>query len=353
LGPPAPERIARRRADQRRQVRRRRLGAGIAVLLAIGLVVLIGRSGSSRQAANSPRESRSGAAGSPRVNVKLAATVVGRLPTPVQDAAVAAVGPNRVLLIGGLDQSEASLTDIIDVSGSEPSRAGALSTATHDASASALGGQAYLFGGGALTSFSSIVRISSDGKTQPVGQLPTSASDLATTVISGTVYIVGGYTGQAPLRTILAWRPGGAPARVVGLLPKPLRYAAVAEQSGQLLIAGGTSGVEASQDVYRFDPRTGRVTTFAHLPHPVTHAVAVALNGIVFVLGGRGASADSQTGRILAISPDGAVSTAGALPEPLSDVSAVALGGHILVAGGRGTGGHLHDAILMLSVRSG
>jgi N-acetylneuraminic acid mutarotase len=334
-------------------VRRRRLVAGIAVLLAVGLIVLIGRSGSSRQAASSPGQNRSGATGGPREEVKLVAVAVGRLPTPVQDAAIAAVGPNRVLLIGGLDQSEASLTDILDVSGSGASRTGALSTATHDASASVLGEQAYLFGGGALTSFSAIVRISSNGTTQPAGQLPTPASDLATAVISGTVYIVGGYTGQAPLRTILAWRPGGAPARVVGLLPKPLRYAAVAEQGGQLLIAGGTSGVEASRDVYRFDPRTGAVTTFAHLPHPVTHAVAVALNGIVFVLGGRGASADSQTGRILAISPGGAVSTAGTLPEPLSDVSAVALGGDILLAGGRGTGGHLHDAILMLSARSG
>src|ERR1700682_540535 len=226
-------------------------------------------------------------------------------------------------------------------------------TAGSGGEGSALGAQAYLCGGGALTSFSAIVRISSDGKTHPAGGLPTPASDLATTVISGTVYIVGGHTGQTPLRTILAWQPGGAPARVVGLLPKPLRYAAVAEQSGQVLIAGGTSGAEVSQEVYRFDPRTGRVTTFTHLPHPLTHAAAVALNGIVFVIGGRAASSDSQTRRILAISPSGAVSAAGTLPEPLSDVAAVALGGHILIAGGRGTGGHVHDAILTLNARSG
>jgi N-acetylneuraminic acid mutarotase len=322
------------------------------VLLAIGLVALIAGGGSTRQASSSPGSSRSGVGGRVPEAVRLVAEAVGRLPVPVQDAAVAAVGPNRVLLIGGLDQGEASLTDIVDVSGSQASKAGALATATHDASASTLGGQVYLFGGGALTSFSTIVRIASDGETQPAGQLPTPASDLATAVISGTVYIVGGYTGQTPLRTILAWHPG-AQARVVGLLPKPLRYAAVAAQSGQLVIAGGTTGVEASRDVYRFDPRTGSVTTLARLPRPLTHAAAVALNGTMFVLGGRDASADSQTRQILAISPSGDVSAAGVLPEPLSDLSAVALGEHVLIAGGRSPGAHLHDAILMLSARSG
>ncbi len=108
----------------------------------------------------------------------------------------------------------------------------------------------------------------------------------------------------------------------------------------------------ASQDVYRFDPRTGLVTTFAHLPHPLTHAAAASLNGTVFVLGGRGAEPNSQTRRILAISPSGVVSTVGALPKPLSDLSAVALGEHILIAGGRDPGGRVQDAIMTLSRRS-
>jgi hypothetical protein len=277
----------------------------------------------------------------------------GRLPAPVQDAAVAAITPDSALLIGGLNQGESSVADIVRVTGSEAIGVGALPSALHDASASVIGGEVYLFGGGVITSFSQITRISSTGETQPAGQLPTPASDLATTAIAGTVYIVGGYTGQAPLRTILAWRPGGAPARVVGMLPKPLRYAAVAEQAGQLVIAGGTSGVAASQDVYRFDPRSGQVTTFAHLVHPLTHAAAAALNGTVFVLGGRGAEPDSQTRSVFAISSSGAVSVAGALPQPLSDLSAVALGEHILIAGGRDQGGHVHDALLTLGIQPG
>jgi len=276
----------------------------------------------------------------------------GQLPAPVQDAAVAAITPDSAMLIGGLDQGESSVADIVRVSGSEAIRVGALPSVLHDASASVIGGEVYLFGGGVITSFSQITRISSTGETQPAGQLPTPASDLATTAIAGTVYIVGGYTGQSPLRTILAWRPG-TPARVVGMLPKPLRYAAVAEQAGQLLIAGGTSGMAASQNVYRFDPRTGQVTTITQLPHPLTHAAAAALNGTVFVLGGRDASTNSQTRQILAISPTGAVNTAGTLPQPLSDLSAVTLSQHILIAGGHDPAGHIHKTILTLSPQPG
>jgi len=173
---------------------------------------------------------------------------------------------------------------------------------------------------------------------------------VASAVIAETAYIVGGYDGEAPLRTILAFRPG-TPPRTAGMLPKPLRYAAVAAQGGQLVIAGGTSGTSASSDVYRFDPRTGQVQSFAHLPQALTHASAAALGGVVFVIGGRGATTESQTNNILAISPTGAVSVAGTLPQALSDVSAVTLGERVLLAGGRDGAGQLHDSILTLSAR--
>jgi N-acetylneuraminic acid mutarotase len=163
------------------------------------------------------------------------------------------------------------------------------------------------------------------------------------------VYVVGGYTGQSPLRTILAWRPGEA-ARVVGMLPKPLRYAAVASTGGKIVIAGGTSGEAASRDVYRFDPSTGTLTTLGLLPSPITHAAAASVNGTVFVFGGRDASATSQTRRILAINPGGKVHTVGALPLPLSDLAAVVLGRHVVLAGGRDSSGRVQNAILTMSV---
>jgi hypothetical protein len=79
----------------------------------------------------------------------------------------------------------------------------------------------------------------------------------------------------------------------------------------------------------------------------------VTLHGTVLVVGGRGSETNSQTRRILAISPSGVVSDVGTLPRALSDVAAVALGEAALLAGGRDSAGRVQDAILRLSVRAG
>ena len=166
---------------------------------------------------------------------------------------------------------------------------------------------------------------------------------------ASTIYIVGGYTGQTPLRTILAWRPGES-ARVVATLPKPLRYAAVAALGGALYIAGGTSGEAASSDIYRFYPREGRLVRLGRLPAPLTHAAAAVVGERIYVFGGRSASADGQTRRILEIRPDGTAHEAGLLPRALSDMAAVALGGKVVLAGGRDSSGAAQDAILTATI---
>lgn len=294
-----------------------------------------------------------------RANTPTALTVsqTGILPAPVQDAAAAAFGPNRFLLMGGIDQGGASVADILEADRMGARRIGALPQTLHDASASTLstgagrtngllGAAVYLFGGGVVSSFPQITQIDSTGATSPAGRLPTPASDVATAAIDGTVYIVGGYTGVTPLRTILAWRPGTA-AKVVATLPKPLRYAAVAASGGKLTIAGGTSGEEASSDIYRFDPASGTLARIGLLPRPLTHAAAAALEGTVFVFGGREASPTSQTKRILAIEADGLVHSAGLLPKAVSDLAAVALGEGVALAGGRDRAGVVQGAILV------
>lgn len=274
----------------------------------------------------------------------------GSLPSAIQDAAAAAIAPSRFLLLGGLDQAEGSVSDILSATATGASRIATLPQALHDASASFLDGSAYLFGGGVIESFSQITRVDSSGGAQPAGRLPTPASDIATATVGGTVYVVGGYTGQTPLRTILEWRPGG-PARVAGVLPKPLRYAAVASTGGELVIAGGSSGETASRDVYRFDPRTGTLSTIGLLPSPLTHAVASSSGATVLVFGGREASATSQTRQILAIEPDGSIRRVGELPRALSDMAAVKLGERIVLAGGRDPAGRVQDTILTMTLQ--
>jgi DNA-binding beta-propeller fold protein YncE len=283
------------------------------------------------------------------VQVTIAQT--GSLPTAEQDAAAVATAPGRFLLAGGIDQGETSLASIVSATSSQAHMIGALPAALHDASASFTSGAAYLFGGGVVSSFPQITEVFANGTTRPAGELPTPSSDVASATIGDTVYIVGGYTGVTPLRTILAWRPREQ-THVIALLPKPLRYAAVAAIGGALVIAGGTSGESASRDIYRFDPSTGALTRIGLLPLPLTHATAAAMNGAVFVFGGRGSSPTSQTRAILSISPSGTVKPVGLLPLGLSDLAAVSLGGHIAIAGGRDASGRVHNEILTATVTS-
>lgn len=304
-------------------------------------------SSTKRADARSPRATSRTVATAQRVRVTVAQT--GTLPIAEQDAAAVVTAPSGFLLIGGIDQGETSLSSVVSATSSQARTIGSLPTALHDASASFTNGDAYLFGGGVVSSFPQITEVYANGVTRPAGELPTPASDVASATIGDTVYIVGGYTGVTPLRTILAWRPG-RPARVAGTLPKPLRYAAVAAVGGMLVIAGGTSGETASRDVYRFDPSTGRVTEIGLLPKPLTHAAAAAVNGTVFVFGGRGSSPTSQTRQSLSILPNGKVSPAGLLPVGLSDLAAVPLGGRIVIAGGRDESGRVHDEILTATV---
>jgi YVTN family beta-propeller protein len=221
-----------------------------------------------------------------------------------------------------------------------------------------LGRRVYLFGGGnGVAQLDAIQRIDpATGASAVVGRLPAPSSDHAAAAVDGTAYVVGGYTGQRWLDTIVAWRPG-TPARVVARLPTPLRYAAVAAAAGRLVIAGGSlpSGA-ASSAVFGFDPRTRRLSRLGRLPKPTTHAAAAALASDVYVVGGRGAAVGTPTSKIFKVEPEGGrLRYAGSLARPVSDAAAIGLGNRILLAGGRtlqGTTGQVAELVLRRQTRS-
>jgi len=258
---------------------------------------------------------------------------------------VAAAGPRRALLLGGLTVADVSRANAVLVSPAGESPAGMLPTAVHDTAAARIGSYVYAFGGGTNSGAQSdqIVRLRGGGGTSTiVGRLPAASSDQAAAAVGGTAYIVGGYTGTRWLDTIVAWRPGSK-ARVVARLPSPLRYAAVAAVGGRLVIAGGSlEDGTASARVLEYTPGGGRVARIGSLPAETTHAAAAALGGLAYVIGGRGARSGSVTRRVVSIDPrTHVVRIAGTLSQPRSDLSALSLGARILLVGGRGPGGTL------------
>jgi Kelch motif len=325
------------------------LGAHSALFAgcAAGLLAGCGGGGSTTGASSGARaaSSRRETAGA-ITRVSVAQT--GTLPLALQDAAVAASGQGGFLLMGGLDEGEASHDEMLQGGASGASAIGTLPVALHDACAAWLGRAAYLFGGGQQSSFAGVYRVEHSGAARSARSLPSSASDLGCATVGATAYLVGGYTGAEPLNTILAWRPREG-ARVVGRLPKPLRYAAVVATGRGLTIVGGTSGEQASSGVYRFDPRSGSVRKLASLPGPLTHAAAAPVGDTVLVFGGRSALASGQTTAIRAIAPGGQIRLVGRLPKPLSDMAAVVVGGRVLLLGGRDGTGRVQDSILSVT----
>jgi YVTN family beta-propeller protein len=265
----------------------------------------------------------------------------GTLDTAAQDAAPAPFAGGAVLL-GGLTAADTSRDDIVTVSRSGSRRVGRLPTPVHDAAAVTIGTLSYLFGGGTGPSqIDTIVKVDPrTGAAEAVGHLPTGSSDQTGAAIGGTAYVVGGYTGTRWLDTIVAWKPGGR-ARVVAHLPSAVRYAAVTAVGNRLVIAGGSlpSG-SATDAVYAFAPATRRVVRIGRLPAPTTHASAATYGSIAYVVGGRSAIVGTPTGRIVAVDPaTRKVVAAGTLSQPLSDLMAVGTPRGILVAGGRSTSG--------------
>jgi N-acetylneuraminic acid mutarotase len=259
------------------------------------------------------------------------------LPAPLRDPATAALGGGRFVLIGGLDSSDVSTSevDVATLRGVHASTP--LALAQHDAQGAALGTKVYVFGGGSASELDHIVSFDpAAGVVHAVGALPHAQSDVAVTSLDGTAYVVGGYDGASWLDTIIAYRPGSGP-RVVAHLPVGLRYSSAAAVGSQILIIGGSTPAGATSAIYSFDPATRRVRRIGHLAAPITHAGAAALGSIVYLVGGRGDSLSSQTSAVQAIDPlTGKVHTAGRLPHALSDTGVVGMGSDGSVASGVG-----------------
>jgi N-acetylneuraminic acid mutarotase len=269
---------------------------------------------------------------------------VARLPAPLRDAAVTALG-GSVYVFGGLDGAGSSLDSVSVVQGARVHRGGTLPVPIHDAASATLGGKLYVLGGGQQASYPGIATFDrSSGHTSIVATMPTPLSDLAVTTVGNAAYVVGGYTGSAWSSSILALEDGHV--RVAGRLPVGLRYAAVAQVGGNVLIAGGRTTTGPSAAVYSFAPSTGVVRRVGTLPTPLMHASAGSLGGKMYVVGGIGGDG-APVRTVLAVSPDGSVARAATLPTALSDAAVATLPDHLVVVGGS-AGSALTAAVLDL-----
>ena len=316
--------------------------------LGAAVVLLSGCSGGATHASapTSPAHSSSTStkhATSPAVPTKVSATTVMHLPVGVSRTVLLASG-GRLLALGGLAAGDTTTARIwsIDTARGAARQVGRLAAAVHDASGAVLGGRALVFGGGAATTVS-VVQAWDGRRTTTVGSLPQPRSDSAAATIGTTAYVVGGFTGQAMARDVLATTDGRA-FRVIGRLRIGVRYPAVAAVGRFVYIVGGelatTEGTLAggqTDAVQRVDPATGAVRVIGHLGRRLGHATAFALGGRLFVAGGRrGATATADVVEVNL--QNGTARRVGRLPRAMSDAAAAVVGSVAWLVGGETSG---------------
>lgn len=326
---------------------RRALGL---VACALGLVTTACSSGSTSTAHPTTTTTNSKPTSSQPTSTTTANTPTGRvvvtaagfqLPRPSARAVLVADG-DHLLLLGGFNGAKQTISEIlrIDPTTKTVMRAGALTTAVHDAAGARLGGRAMVFGGGNASETAGVQAVNANGTVGVIGKLPIPRSDLATATIGNRTFILGGYDGARVRATTLA-TADGVTFQILGDLPVPVRYAAVAALGTKVYAIGGTTTGNASgavRAVQALDTATGTVTQVGTLPQPLTDAVAATVGGHIYVFGGQLAGHISNQVWRLDVDPSGttpiAFTPVGTLPTPVTDAAIAVMNGVAYLVGG-------------------
>ena len=247
-----------------------------------------------------------------------------------------------VSVLGGLTTGNATTASVVNlaVPAGTPTAAGALANPTHDAAGTILGGRVLVFGGGVLSSFSTVQAypLTAAGASATgvvVGQLPQARSDAAAVTIGRTAYVVGGYDGTVADPQVLSTTDGSS-FHSVGSLPVPVRYPAVAALGRMIYVFGGQQvggAAGAVTAIQGIDTASGKIEVVGHLPQALLGASAVTLGGVIYVAGG--STGPSDSGVIYAFDPvKGQVLVAGHLIAPLSNAAVATVAGTAWLVGG-------------------
>lgn len=161
--------------------------------------------------------------------------------------------------------------------------------------------------------------------------MPSSRQELATAVLGGKVYVLGGYDDNGtPTTTVEAYNPATNSWNEVQPLPFPNNHNAAAVAVGQLFAFGGISN---QAFVYDAETDSWKPIASMNFPHGSTPAVGV-INDKIYVAGGNGLG---MTQRELEVYDPAANTWTVLAPMnvPRNHCAGGVIGGKLYVAGGR------------------
>ena len=158
-------------------------------------------------------------------------SVVGKLPTPRSDLAVATIGSGKsatAYVVGGYDGTTYQPAVLATTDGTRFTTVGQLTVPVRYAAVVTQGGRIYAFGGqtaspGVAAAATDAIQVidPATGRSKVVGHLPQALYGAAAFVVDGTMYVAGGQVPNGPtLTTIDAFEPATGKVLNAGLLPQ-------------------------------------------------------------------------------------------------------------------------------------
>lgn len=216
-----------------------------------------------------------------------------------------------------------------------------LPTGRNNAGFAALGGTVYVVGG--MTGNNGIAAAqayTAAGTWTTVPPLPTARGGLTAAAVNGKLYAIGGWNPTQSLYamgTVEVFDPATNSWSARAPLPSPRAYLASAVVGDKIYVLGGQADLagNSTTDLQVYDPATDTWSTKAGMPTSRRGEAAVALNGRVYAIGGRGGSADAALAAVEVYDPStNQWSAAAPLRTPRGYVGAAEAGGKIYVLGG-------------------
>ncbi len=209
-----------------------------------------------------------------------------------------------------------------------------------------MNGSIYVVGGQSSTTgelLSDIWEIDPDqASLRAVAQLPFACYRPEIASSGESLFVLGGYDGDAYRAEVV--RVENSTAEILSYFPSPRAYGAAVTAGNTLYYAGGWDGQRVLDEILAIDQQTGNLSVIGHLPSPRRFVTAVHASGRIYFIGGEGQSSELLS-EIVEFNPVAQrIERIDHLPTSRYLVQAIAFGDDILVFGGKDSRS-LHDVI--------
>lgn len=223
-----------------------------------------------------------------------------QLQAPLSRMVLLPAGSGKLAILGGLTAADTSASGVFELNLSDGSlkAVGRLPSPVHDAAGAVIGGNYLVMGGGSTSTVSTVEAFSTDAAgSRVIGKLPQPRSDCGALTVGSRVIVVGGYNGSSADPSVLS-TSDGVNYKSVATLELPVRYPALAVSGSKIYVFGGmaVSGARAGLPVAQIqviDLSKGTSSVIGSLPQPLEGAEAFNLNGHIFIGGGDSAQPGS------------------------------------------------------------